>query len=53
MTSSRRKLREFWLIYERPCSPWISNKPLFSADTDEEIHVRALELYKDAVNHDQ
>lgn len=33
--------REWWLIFEKGYSSWISDKPLFSADC-EEIHVVAM-----------
>lgn len=33
------KAREFWIIDETPYSTWVSSKPLYSADTKEEIHV--------------
>lgn len=38
--------REFWLIFEAGYSPWISSKPLFSADTSEEIHVIEYAAYE-------
>ena len=30
---------EYWIIKEQPYSTWVSDKPLYSADTDQEIHV--------------
>lgn len=33
-------LKEYWIIKEKGFSTWVSDKPLFSADTDQEIHVR-------------
>src|ERR1700684_4356673 len=41
------KPKEFWLIYEGLFTPWISSKPLFSVDTDEEIHVIEYGAYED------
>jgi len=40
------KAREFWIIREPPYSTWVSNKPLYSADTDEEIHVIEYSAYQ-------
>lgn len=46
--STKEKPREFWIIEEPPYSTWVSDKPLFSADTKEEIHVIEKSAY-DAV----
>jgi hypothetical protein len=34
------KPREFWIIKEKGFSTWVSDEPLHSADTTDEIHVR-------------
>lgn len=44
--SEENKPREFWIIKEPPYSTWVSDKPLCSADTDEEIHVIEYSAYK-------
>lgn len=42
---SDEKPREFWIIKEPPYSTWVSDKPLHSADTHEEIHVITKSTY--------
>lgn len=36
------KAREWWIIFERGFSTWISDKALYSADTTDEVHVREI-----------
>lgn len=43
------KPREFWIINEYPYSTWVSDKPLNSADTQDEIHVIEKSAYDAAV----
>lgn len=31
--------REFWIVVDPPGATWVSSKPLYSDDTEEEIHV--------------
>ena len=40
-------MREFWIIKEPPFSTWVSDKPLNSGDTSEEIHVIEYEAFKE------
>jgi len=39
------KPREFWIIYEKGYSTWVSDKALNSADTTDEIHVIEYSAY--------
>ena len=43
------KPRQFWIIDETPYSTWVSSKPLYSADTKEEIHVIEFSAYQSAI----
>lgn len=43
------KPRQFWIIDEYPCATWVSSKPLYSADANEEIHVIEFSAYQSAI----